>query len=656
MRALAFLFLLFGCDPPTQVSMSFLRKASLYDAPFPSDDLRRSDGTIVTDQLPNPDSIDLINQGFRLLKNRKGFSTTAGIYFRLSRAIDEKQLPDLATTMSPSSPVFLVAVDDGASDLGTRRAVNVAFYADGGPFGSANMLSLVPLQGAPLLPNATYAAVVTKKIVDVKGQALDTSPELEQLIAGKQPAGMSADTFATYHRALTALAKKISLSEIAALSVFTTGDPSAELGLVRDDMLSRPPPSPSPFALTANQYPSYCTYESVLYMPDYQSGQSPFQTDGGEWQFDDSGKPILQKMSATRLLVTIPDGPMPPNGWPVVVVVQIGMGGDYPITDRGTSLGDDFSGPIVPGSGPALYFAQEGFAGVQLDSSVGGLRNPSGDSGVESINFFNFMNAAALRDNVRETAAELTLLPHLLPDMHPPACAGGATVKLDTSHIAIMGHSNGAWVAPIAAAYEAMYGALILSGAGASYIANIMDKQKPLKVRPLAEIVLNYNAIQRDLTPNDPGLMLVQWGAEPSDPQVYNSRVRGRNVLMIQGIVDHYILPSIANATSLSMGLDLGGMPLDATNAEEQMLHMTSISTLLPLVGGKQLTLPVTGNAANGAATALVVQHNGDGIEDGHEVAFQTDAPKHQYKCFLQSWLAGVPTVVPDGAVDAPCN
>ena len=158
--------------------------------------------------------------------------------------------------------------------------------------------------------------------------------------------------------------------------------------------------------------------------------------------------------------------------------------------------------------------------------------------------------------------------------------------------------------------------------------------------------------------------MIVQWGAEPSDPQVYDERIVTapadgavpRHVLMMQGIVDHYILPSIANSTSLAMGLDLAGDALDGQNAEEQMLMQPSIATLLPLAGRQQLALPATGNAAAGAATAVVVQHLGDTVEDGHEVVFQTDAPKHQYRCFLESWLRGVPTVLPDGAADAPCN
>jgi hypothetical protein len=635
--------------------MSFQRQNALFDAPFPSDDLRRADGTIVLDHYPNPDKIPLIERGFELLATQKGFATSAAIAFQLSAPLDAAKLPDLAGSVAEGAPVFVVAVDDGAPDFMKKHPLSVVFYDDGGPFGSPNLLSLLPLQGRPLRPTATYAAVVTKKVVDKKGQPLGAAPSLAQLISGTQPAGMSAEAFATYRRALAALAKNgVALDGLAALTVFTTGDPSAEMGLVRDDMLSRPLPSPSPFTLDADQFADYCVFDSTVDMPDYQSGDAPFSTDGGQWLFDSAGKPILQRMSASHLFVTIPTTPMPPGGYPVVVFVRIGGGGDRPIIDRGACATEEFTTAITPGSGPALYFAKAGFAGVQVDGPVGGLRNPSHDSSTDSLLFFNIMNAAALRDNVRETAAELTLLAHMIPDFHVGSCGATPAVKLDTSHLAIMGHSNGAWVAPLAVAYEPLYGAAILSGAGGSYIANVMDKQKPLKVRPLAEIILNYNAIQRDMTYNDPGLTLVQWAAESSDPQVYGARVLPRNVLMLQGIVDHYILPTIAEATSLSVGLDLAGEALDASNAEEKMLGMPSLSTLLTYSGRQQIMLPAMGNL--GANTAVVVQHNGDAIEDGHEVVFQTEAPKHQYRCFLESWLKGVPKVPSDGAADAACD
>src|SRR6185369_4057084 len=126
---------------------------------------------------------------------------------------------------------------------------------------------------------------------------------------------------------------------------------------------------------------------------------------------------------------------------------------------------------------------------------------------------------------------------------------------------------------------------------------------------------------------------------EPSDPVAYDRRIvlepaageEPRHVLMLQGIVDHYILPSIANATSLAMGLDEGGPAYDADNAEEKMLGQKPLGTLLSFVGRKAIGLPASGNAMSAGgvpATAIVVQHPGDAIEDGHETVFQTDPPK----------------------------
>ena len=129
-----------------------------------------------------------------------------------------------------------------------------------------------------------------------------------------------------------------------------------------------------------------------------------------------------------------------------------------------------------------------------------------------------------------------------------------------------------------------------------------------------------------------------------------------RQVLMMQGIVDDYILPNIANSTSLSFGLDLAGSELD-TGADPRLAGELPVGPLLPLVPLDPrgvIALPVARNA--GEVTAVVTQHPEDGIEDGHEVVFQTDVPKHEYQCFLASWLAtGVAGVPADASRDAPC-
>jgi hypothetical protein len=646
-------------QPGTQVMMQFDRAKGFYSAPFPSNDLLRADGSIDLDSFPNPNQIDLINQGLALLKSDKqGFPRSSGILMQLTDAIDASRLPDVAASISDGAPIYLTAIDSSSPDYLRKSPVEIAFMSDGGSLGAKNMLSLLPLQGIPLRASTTYAAVVTKRVSDAKGRPLDVAPEISQLLNHDRPSALPESAFADYSRALTALGD--AAKEVAGLAVFTTGDPSAATKTVRDDMLARPLPSVNAPPALSDVFDGYCVYATTIDMPDYQAGDPPFSSAGGAWQFDAAGKPMLQRMDRSNIVITIPRRPMPATGYPVVVFVRTGGGGDRPIVDRGVQATNG-GPPIAPGTGPARWFAEAGFAGVTVDGPLGGLRNVT--HGDEQYLVFNVFNAAALRDNIRESAVELMLLAHIVQALRFDAsdCMGSASaaVQLDVDHLALMGHSTGAWIAQLVLAYEPMYRAAILSGAGASWIENVMYKKKPLDVRPLAEILLDYNMDQRSLSDNDPALSFVQWAAEPSDPQVYDARVirepadgaSARHVLMLQGIVDHYIMPQIANATSLSLGLDLAGTPLDSASAE--LMTQTPLAAVLRYSGRGQIALPASGN--QGGVTAVVVQHPADGIEDGHEVVFQTEAPKHQYRCFLQSWLAGTPVVVTDGAADADC-
>jgi hypothetical protein len=603
--------------------------------------------------LPNPQSVALIEQARALLADSDGFAASGGVFFQISEPIDPAGLPAIAASSAADSPTFLIGIDPSAPDYAVRYPLEVSFEAKGSQYGAPNLVALLPVQGMPLRPGTRYAAVITTAIRSAKGAPLERAPD---------------GAFARFPDAVAALASAgVTKNEIAGLTAYTTGNPTAGLAVVRAAALARPLPTiDTPFVQT-DLFTDFCAYHTTIDMPDWQSGTPPFSSssDGGTWQFDASGAPIFQRTETANLVVTVPRSPMPAVGYPLMVFVRTGGGGDRPLVDRGQQAVEG-GPPIEAGEGPARYFARAGFAAIEVDGPLGGLRNPNG--GDEQFLTFNVGNLGAMRDNIRESAVELDVIAHVGVALHIDVAdcpgSGGANVTFDASHVGIMGHSMGSWIEPLAVSAEPMFRVVLMSGAGGSWIENIMYKQKPTPVYEAIATFLQDGM----LTADDPVMTFAQWALEPADPQLYGLAVvreptagaAPRHVLMMQGIVDDYILPRIANSTSLSFGLDLAGAELD-TEADPRLADELAVGPLLPLVpvdARAAIGLPASANVhgAAGTVTAVVTQHPEDGIEDGHEVVFQTDVPKHEYQCFLASWLAtGMPSVPTDAARDAPC-
>ena len=611
-----------------QVQMRFDRPDSIYDAPFPSDDLV-VDGRVDLSQYPNPDDVVYTHLILDVLEDADGFGTTSGVFFQLDGPVAPEL--DVHDTLAEDSPVFLVALDDLE-----RVPVDVHYEEDGGPFGTDDFLSLLPLQGVPLRPSTQYAAVVLRSLNDADGEPLGVSQEMADLSAGDGPDA--------YVEALKTL-EDAGFSDISGLAVFTTWDPVEAFDRFLADARALPTPEPLYAPQFAAAFDDYCVFESEIEMPVYQSGDPPYEI-GGAWAEDAAGTPQLQRMALSRMWVTVPRRPMPANGWPLATMIRTGGGGDVPLVERG--FRPEAGGPVAEdGTGPALHFARGGWAGFTIDGPHGGPRNVTGAD--EQFLMFNITNPVATRDNVRQSALEIALLPDVFAGLEFDVsdCPDiNGTFSVDSSNLALMGHSMGATIAPLALAGEPRFGASILSGAGGSYIHNLVYKESPLEVKPLAEAMLNYGIYFREIHEHDPMLSVVQWAAESSDPPVYGARIAS-DILVLQGIVDTYILPPMANALNLSLGNDLAGESLDAGHADLQ--EFQTLESLLSLVGANKVDLPASGSR-------FVVQHPQGPIEDGHEVMFQTAAPQHQYRCFLESILDGAPIVPVGGQATDSCD
>lgn len=657
-----------GSSPKTTARMDFAAADSgdFWAAPFPSEHRIGADGTIDMSAFPNPSNDIPVSQLVSMVsKVARGFSVSAGAFVSFTDDLDPATLPDLAGSAGPSASVFLTAVSDGAKDLGVRIPLYVSFDADGGPYGAPHLLSAVPLPGMVLRPNERYALVVTRDIRDVHGEKLAQAPAVTALASGRAPDGMSTAAASTYSSALTVLAAQgTDTANVAALAVFGTNDPAEELRVAARAVAKRPLPTTTSPPKKTETFDGYCVYNAQIAMPDYQQGTPPYASTGGNLALAPDGSPIQQRLAPARVVLTVPRAPMPADGYPIATLVRTGAGGDRPLVDRGVQAVHD-GPPVTAGSGPAMELARVGFAGAQVDGPHGGPRNVT--NGDEQFLMFNVSNGFALRDNVRESALELSVFSAWLAALSFDAsdCPGASAgpVKLDAKKAVLIGHSMGATIAPLALAITPGWSGAIFSGEGGSYIENVMWKEEPLAVRPIMETLFGYGSLHRKLTRGDPALTLLQWAVEPADPIVVaRSLVREppagespRQILMEQGIVDHYIMPPIANAMTLALGLDLGGVELDTQNAELRARpELTPLATVLPFGGRHAVMLPVSANVA-ASTTAVVIQHPADGIEDGHEVMFQTEPPKAEYRCFLQSLAKGGAAKVPDGTKGATC-
>ena len=633
-----------------------------------------ADGSVDFSGFPNGTDTNLPKMVVEMItKDARGFGTTSGVFFHLEASLGAVTgLPDRNTsTQDDRVRVPRRRRRDLARGRLEAKPVDVAFLEDGGPFGDANLLSLLPLQGVPLRPTTRYAAVVTTKLASASGKAVGADASMQALAAKKSVTGLSSDVASEYEAALDTLdAHGTPRATVAGLAVFTTGDPTAEFEAAREVLVAAALPMPDPQWTADEQFTRYCVFESTIEMPDFQSGTSPYSNDGGNWVFDANGRAHRAAHGAGAHLRHGAAAGDARGGLPDRALQPHGRGRRSAAVDRGVQATNG-GPPIVPGSGPADYFAMAGFAGASVDGPLGGIRLPpglnlAGRRGRAHLQRHEPARAPRQRAAERRRARVASARPRADVLRRVEGCPGFSStdgnVKFDSSKIVLMGHSMGATISPLALSTEPLFRAAILSGAGGSWIENVVYKQSPLPVLPLIETLVGTVGSTYTLGEHDPLLSLFQWGAESADPPVYTAgAVRAptngaapRDVLMEQGIVDTYILPPIANAMSLSIGLDLGGEELD--QSAPALAQFTPLGDLLGLVGRQKIAMPVAGNLTIGgvAVTAMVAQHPQDDVEDGHEIIFQTDPPKREYVCLLMGLAAGAgaPTI-PQGSAGA---
>jgi len=601
----------------TEAYFSLDNSAAFFDSPFPSD-LRLKDGHIDLTGFPNPKEIEMLDTYITMAQEAlQGFGTNSPIYVRFTRPLDTSTLPATPEdSMAWNSSVFLVDVDELSPEYGRRIPIIWEFRMTATTYTPSNLLAVAPMWGFTLRPSTKYALVVTDGVRDSEGGRLGIPVELSSVLSWEIPHPKFIEAWSAFSPLRYFLGDMN--QNVRAATIFTTQDPVDELRRIRNYIYSDLPVGQLVDMTFSTNTANYYLFEGHYTSPNFQKGDPPYMEEGGQFEFDLNGKPIVQRWENLRFSLVIPTKiSEPANGFPIVTYAH-GTGGDYKTYLRSGHEGD--------------VLTQKGIAVVGIDQPLHGPRAPEGTS-VE-VASFNFFNPYAGRSNFRQSVIDSFSLMRLIR-------AGGLTIttgvfptqtSFNPDNVSFMGHSHGGLTGAMFLALDPYAKGGVLSGAGGGLSLTIVIRKLPVDILGLLKSCFVIN--NEEVTTFHPLIGLIQLISEATDPINYARYYyqdlltpHSRSVFMTEGFVDWYTPPVTAEALAIA-----GGLPLIQPIVQEiPGLAMLGLSILNP---------PVSGNlsASNGElVTGGIAQYEVPLSENGHYVIYDVPEATARYADFLST-------------------
>ena len=525
-----------------------------------------------------------------------GWGTNGTVYLEFSGNLDPALFPAPVETMKdPKALVQLVNVTEGSERYGEQLPLELSFYKEGTDlYYRPRTLAIRPVLGFPLAPGETYCAFVARGLKDASGNYLGQSPGLGTAIQS-----------APYLQAFGAWLgeSELLLQDVAAVTCFTTSQPTKLLRTVLNHLVEMPP-SELKHIEYLGQANAFHELRGYYQAANFQSGEKPYKEDG-DIRFDASGKPIVQMMEDIRFLLLVPTAyPMPAAGWPVVQYAH-GTGGDY----------ETCKGSVGPG------LTKEGFAVLCIDQPLHGERGPfdlgkcedfpehpetlclpcenddacgegtcmpleeQGTFCVRSCSIpsecpegfscqpvegaeakqcvpqgkllsdselvlysFNYLNPRSGRTSFLQSAIDTMNLTRMIQagkmDMAEESTDLGKEIRFDPANIQLFGHSHGGLSGALVLGVDPTLSAGFLSGAGGGLLQTILIRKDPVSVADL--VTTNLEIKDKDFDIFHPALTLIQTLVDATDPLNY---VRywlkpapggtSKHIFMTEGTADH---------------------------------------------------------------------------------------------------------------------
>lgn len=585
-------------------------------APFPSD-------VYVTDARvgPIPGIEPLLGpDAERLLRHvatLDGFGLRPPVELFIDGALDADALP--ARTETVHDALFVVDVDDASPAHGVVVPMDWRYDAERGRIAGS------PAFGTTLREGTRYAVVATDGLRDAAGRALTPSPGLLGLLDGTATPARWAST--------AAIARDVATWPLAGrlvgVAVFTTQHASGTLLGAREAMdndelvprLSFPDPTlifRGPEALDAllgratrwttgpragterwgDDNPTGLAHDHVGVFASGMMLAPRFRRDdtGTEEPDDETfdvnvigGTPRLINVDRIPVSFTLPNTPMPPDGYPVLIFGH-GLGASrahlLPLLEPFTSAGFavvaiDF---VSHGSRRDPTDRRNNAAGRDAFTGDPDLHDGLADhNGPPSqLEFFeSFLNVSGIRDGIRQSALDLCTVTRMIRrvdlELAALAAPGEPAPRLDARHPVYVGESFGTVVGTVFAGIEPHVGLYVLDVPGGGILDLILPHSETIGTATLPLLDLLYD-LERPIDRFDPFVGLAQALLDPADPLTFAphilrdrfsiaGRVLGpRHVLAIEVAADQ-IMPNVST-WALARGLGLAELTPSLTVAE----------------------------------------------------------------------------------------
>lgn len=611
---------------------------TFFDQPWPSELRQREDGRVDLTKFPGRTSF--LGRYLTLAESSlRGASISPTMYVRFAGTL-------ALSRESINSSILLIDIDQQSPERGKRWPVLAQIAPSHARHIPPGTLEVRVMPGFILRPGTRYALVVQRDLIT---PALGTTLSLEATkatVPRKDPLEEHArQTLAPVYEQLEAL--QISRKSIAALTSFQTQDPTAftrallhhAANLQGDtapkllwagwDAAQSRPQDAAPYYVLRGVY---CT-------PNYQQrlSEAPFLPSGGEILKDQQERPILAPLTPTtpgynpacgpllpsRFILSIPTSSPPREGYPLVIAAH-GTGGSAT-----SFLGSKNFSAWAASRGIAVLSTDQPLHGAGGEAprpgshprslalpSLLGLRLPVALE--PSMLFYNPLNPAAARDNLRQATVDAAMLIQLFAGLDLGAAAqlrtadgAPASIRFRRDRILLAGHSQGSQSLAVLGALDPHVRAVVLSGCGGDTRYGILGNKEFAHFRPIAETLLGM--APGELDEFHPFLALIQALSDPVDPQsyawIYNTRTpTPRSVLHIEGIGDSYT----PNISAEALAIALEATPL------APLLQVPRGYELF----GKNAQVEVSANAQGGQSTLVFVQKMPTHREDGHFVIY----------------------------------